>query len=1515
MTASKPQPATGAFFAKAGHANEAGAAGLFFPPAVQAKLTVGKADDKYEREADSMAEQVVQRAAMPDVQTKCAGCEEKEKVQRKPLADGVTPFVQRKEMEREPVQMKEEEEPVQAKLQRKEEEEGEEPVQAKLQRKAEEEEPVQTKLQLKEEEGEEPVQAKLQRKEEEEPVQAKPEKMEEKTVQAKLNNGQRGPSMSEVESVLQSRTGLGNRLPGNVLRTMEAGFGVDLGEVRIHTDNAAVEMSQSLNAQAFTHGWDVYFNQYRYNPATTAGSLLLAHELAHTLQQAKANGQALRPAQTRMEPEIPAAPSEQAAVAAMEQAAAQAAAEISAAKAAEAETVAGTGQSPAEKPAEAPTQPRTQTLPACRPAAPAPAEAQAQDAGAAPPAVVQNQAPLQLAVANPSPKCPAEDPAFRRAHQQVKRDAKKQRKHEPAGQKRDEMVASAALPTTEQNLQSGQEQQAAALESAAQPKPFDRLEFKRKLQLKIESKMPQTEDQAKEFSGSGKLEEAKEEFKGTISEEKGKVSGPLEAKKAEPLPEGQNLKPDNVSVPAAKPADQPGVVPTGFAAPKPRTEEEISLEHKSIALDEQMAQEGLTEQQLAESEEPKFEQALQSKKDAQREIAAAPGQYRQVEEQQLELAQKKADKATGKGLRNMATTKNTKTGDVFTGQKVKESATELRQRQIKTDINRIYTDTETAVTGILTKLSETVESSFATAVEIANETFKSRVRSRLDDHYGWFTFDDKIAEWAGLSDGVAHIFREERERFLTTMDTVLDEIATTVETELNAALQRIQQGRTELENFKNTLSADELKFAEDMLAETMDKFTELESSVNESQDELIETLSDQYVESVNKLQEEFDKINEELSASWIADAISFIGEVATAIKKLGELLSSIASRIGQYISDILASPKRFFNNLVDGLTGGMDQFRENIDTYLEQGFWMWLTGASSARSIQIPEKMDVQGMFSLAAQLLGISMDFILERIKVKLRLPVDAILSLINKAEAAGEKLLEPVQILLTKGVGALWTWVKDEVSSHLEEIFSSIKTEIFHAIIKKFLLWVATLFIPGLGFIKLIQAAYKALRWLVDNIQRIADIVNTFLDAVGLAVMGNVSAIKEKVVKALTLGVVIAIDFLAKLVGLGNFADKLQRLIQKLKKPIQKVIDGLLVRAKPVIRRVQRAIERGVKAVKRGVAAVKQKGRQALDFVIDWWKAEKKFSGNDGKSHRLFFQGKNEKATLMVASVTTSFERFIENLNTNGNARKEAAKQQALPIAALVDSEKVKFPPKGLSADDLKKFYIDRKQTVNKLLNDLSAPVAVLMDGKESAKGTYDQPIPLRWTKRGLVEDLYNLVPIAQRWTSKKKTPPMPIAQANFRKKTWIEIPPTMEEKFPTEETQVREGRPGRFVQIGIDEKYFPKIGKRLERTAGRSDAVKNRFRNSLLPNWGHSFKNTGYDMDHVQDMGMGGEDTIPNLWPLYEGMNRKYGTMIYDQVVTYLGDDNKPKLGTPKGLIGKWFVIETIGDAETG
>ncbi|MEL6884220.1 MAG: DUF4157 domain-containing protein [Pseudomonadota bacterium] len=216
---------------------------------LQAKLKVGPQNDAYEREADSVAAQVMDGHSVAPaaghaegaMQRKCDECEAEE-AQRMPM-------LQR--------QAEEEEEELQAKrrddVQRQPIEEEEEELQAKR------------------------LDSDLQRQVEEEE--------EEEMIQPKARaDGSFSASAGVSAQVAGLKSG-GQGLPTSARRYFEPRFGADFSDVRVHTGPRAQAAAKALNARAFTTGRDVVFGPGEYAPGTRRGGELLAHELTHVIQQ------------------------------------------------------------------------------------------------------------------------------------------------------------------------------------------------------------------------------------------------------------------------------------------------------------------------------------------------------------------------------------------------------------------------------------------------------------------------------------------------------------------------------------------------------------------------------------------------------------------------------------------------------------------------------------------------------------------------------------------------------------------------------------------------------------------------------------------------------------------------------------------------------------------------------------------------------------------------------------------------------------------------------------------------------------------------------------------------------------------------------------------------------------------------------------------------------------------------------------------------------------------------------
>lgn len=120
---------------------------------------------------------------------------------------------------------------------------------------------------------------------------SQPHDTEEKEADSMADAVMRMPANAQPEPVRSvpggSTTGssAGGPMDAGTRSFMESRFGHDFSGVRIHHDHRAAESARSFDALAYTHGSDIVFGQGQYDPHSNRGRHLLAHELAHVVQQ------------------------------------------------------------------------------------------------------------------------------------------------------------------------------------------------------------------------------------------------------------------------------------------------------------------------------------------------------------------------------------------------------------------------------------------------------------------------------------------------------------------------------------------------------------------------------------------------------------------------------------------------------------------------------------------------------------------------------------------------------------------------------------------------------------------------------------------------------------------------------------------------------------------------------------------------------------------------------------------------------------------------------------------------------------------------------------------------------------------------------------------------------------------------------------------------------------------------------------------------------------------------------
>jgi hypothetical protein len=102
-------------------------------------------------------------------------------------------------------------------------------------------------------------------------------------IQRKAQNATATPAHDAAG--VKKQLGGGHSLNSRVQSQMSSAFGHDFSGVRVHTDSSAAKLSSDLQARAFTVGNDVAFASGEYRPGTLIGDALIAHELAHVVQQ------------------------------------------------------------------------------------------------------------------------------------------------------------------------------------------------------------------------------------------------------------------------------------------------------------------------------------------------------------------------------------------------------------------------------------------------------------------------------------------------------------------------------------------------------------------------------------------------------------------------------------------------------------------------------------------------------------------------------------------------------------------------------------------------------------------------------------------------------------------------------------------------------------------------------------------------------------------------------------------------------------------------------------------------------------------------------------------------------------------------------------------------------------------------------------------------------------------------------------------------------------------------------
>ncbi|WP_336703399.1 hypothetical protein [Chryseobacterium indologenes] len=869
-----------------------------------------------------------------------------------------------------------------------------------------------------------------------------------------------------------------------------------------------------------------------------------------------------------------------------------------------------------------------------------------------------------------------DNPGFIELSGRISATAQVQKRHEPAKKSSEDAQAAAPSPANERQSMA----QASQVNTMDEQKPglFKKEDFKALLSEKIHNiKLPKNEEQADEFEKHNNIQEVNQKAVGDVKKEKNLASNDIASATA--------AQPDTAAQPvravAKMPTQNVGIAPgtpnVVKAMPVKRNAESVEqpIKEQTASIDSEMKANGVTDTMLAKSNEPTFTDALAQKNKAKTQSAAATQQFRTNENKELSKTRNEAQTQAAHHISGMHGARKGGLGNVHGEQKQTSGKDSQKRKEIADHINGIYLTSKTDVDGILNNLDKSVAEKFDNGSKEAKKAFEAHVdkemkaykKKRYGDAYAKYGALVAAGKWlwdkaTGLPKEVNKFFDSGKDLYIKVMDKFIDQIATHVTTQLNAAKTRIAKGKKEVQTYVNSLSPSLRKIGKDAIAEIQSKFNALEDSVNSKKDALIDVLAKKYADNITSIDARISDLKTQ-NSGWVNQALEVLKtSVFAIIIEIKNTLTNLLSGVISAIQAIIMDPIGFFKNLIAGVSQGFTNFGTNIWNHLKTGFFGWLTGAMKGISLTMPEDVfSLKGVFSITTQVLGLTWSGIRAIGSRVIGEPVMKVL------ETASEKGLEIVQIVRKEGAAGLWGYLKDQFAdlktTVMDAIMDIVQTQVIQAGIK----WVMGLLTPVGAFIKAAMAIIDVVKFFIQRAAQIMELVKAFTDSIKAIASGNVGAVAKSIENALGRAVPVLIGFLASLLGIGGLADKVLGVIRKIRQRIENAIVKFwnFVKGKSIKLFSKLGIDK--KGAKKNTE--KKDGKTGEKLEDSEVGKVVRFSA-EGELHTLWIAKKGNNVEVMVASTPMSVGKKLKDWRDKIDTLPEKKRERAKTLLDQADA-----------------------------------------------------------------------------------------------------------------------------------------------------------------------------------------------------------------------------------------------------
>lgn len=356
----------------------------------------------------------------------------------------------------------------------------------------------------------------------------------------------------------------------------------------------------------------------------------------------------------------------------------------------------------------------------------------------------------------------------------------------------------------------------------------------------------------------------------------------------------------------------------------------------------------------------------------------------------------------------------------------------------------------------------------------------------------------------------------------------------------------------------------------------------------------------------------------------------------TVLSLLGvppQLVTNLIRNAAKAIKDVMKNPIGFLGNVLEAMKLGLLQFIDNIGKHLLKGAVDWLLSGVKGAGIKIPDPfvINLKNVLDLVLQVLDLTMEKVFQRIEKK---KGKAVADKVRKIAKVVDKALEWISVLINEGPAGLWKHVQKELSNLWDTMLGMVVDHLVGKIVQQATIWVTkTLASGGLSLIiDAIKSVYDALQVVVQYLKQMLEVANSVCEGIVDIAKGVLTKGANMVENSAARLIPMVLAFLARTLGIGDLPVVIGEGIQKVRKNVEDAIDTLIDKTFAAI------------------DWAKQKGKEAVDTLLNWWKVSEGIKAEDGSTHHAKLEGEPPAPVkLVIASEPMDGAAAIKAIDEN--------------------------------------------------------------------------------------------------------------------------------------------------------------------------------------------------------------------------------------------------------------------------